>query len=84
VITRAHGAGCWAAKVGVPCLDMGLGINIIGYRGLYLFASALATALRNTSFFDRLGARYRTPFTEAFENLGPYKFYKEAPAHDEV
>jgi nitrogenase molybdenum-iron protein alpha chain len=77
VITRAHGAGSWAARVGVPCLDMGLGINIIGYRGLYLFASALETTLRNTNFFSKLGARYVSPFTDAFESLGPYRFYEE-------
>jgi nitrogenase molybdenum-iron protein alpha chain len=78
VITRAHGAGSWAARVGIPCLDMGLGINIIGYRGLYLFASALETTLRNTNFFRKLGARYVSPFTDAFESLGPYRFYDEA------
>jgi nitrogenase molybdenum-iron protein alpha chain len=77
VITRAHGAGSWAARVGVPCLDMGLGINIIGYRGLYLFASALATTLRNTNFFRKLGERYVSPFTETFESLGPHRFYEE-------
>jgi nitrogenase molybdenum-iron protein alpha chain len=77
VITRAHGAGSWAARVGTPCLDMGLGLNIVGYRGLYLFASALAATLRNTNFFDKLGARYVSPFTEKFETLGPYRFYEE-------
>jgi nitrogenase molybdenum-iron protein alpha chain len=77
VITRAHGAGSWAARVGIPCLDMGLGINIIGYRGLYLFASALETTLRNTRFFRKLGERYVSPFTDAFESLGPYRFYEE-------
>ncbi len=78
VITRAHGAGCWSAYTGVPCLDPGLGINIIGYRGLYLFADALASSLRNTAVFDALKARYRSPFTDEFENLQPYSFYKNA------
>lgn len=75
VITRAHGAGCWAAKVGVPCLDPGLGINIVGYRGLYLFADALASAFRNTAVFDAMKARYRSPFTEEFEAMEPGRFY---------
>ena len=78
VITRAHGAGCWAAFAGVPCLDPGLGINIIGYRGLYLFADAIASSLRNTAVFDALKARYRSPFTEEFESLPPGRFYKKA------
>lgn len=77
VITRAHGAGCWAAKVGVPCLDPGLGINIVGYRGLYLFADALVSAFRNTAVFDAMKKRYRSPFTDEFEALGPHRFYKK-------
>ena len=77
VITRAHGAGCWAAKAGVPCLDPGLGINIIGYRGLYLFADAIASSLRNTAVFDAMKQRYQSPFTEEFESLPPGKFYKK-------
>ncbi len=75
VITRAHGAGCWAAKVGVPCLDPGLGINIVGYRGLYLFADALASSFRNTAVFDAMKARYQSPFTEEYEALPPTRFY---------
>ena len=78
VITRAHGAGAWSAKAGVPCLDPGLGINIIGYRGLYLFADALVSAFRNTAVFDSLKRRYQSPFTEEFENLEPGCFYKKA------
>ena len=77
MITRAHGAGCWAAKVGVPCLDPGLGINIVGYRGLYLFADALAASFRNTAVFDAMKARYQSPFTEAFEALPPTRFYEK-------
>ncbi|MBR3242988.1 MAG: oxidoreductase [Parasporobacterium sp.] len=76
VLTRAHGAGCWAAKVGVPCLDPGLGINLIGYRGLYLFADGLASSLRNTSVFQKLKERYQSPFTDEFEALPPHSFYK--------
>ncbi len=78
VITRAHGAGCWAAKAGVPCLDPGLGINIIGYRGLYLFADAIASSLRNTAVFDAMKKRYQSPFTDEFESLPPGRFYKKA------
>jgi nitrogenase molybdenum-iron protein alpha chain len=77
VISRAHGASGWAAKTGVPSLDMGLGINLIGYRGLYLLGSALVSVLKNTNFFDKLAERYKSPFTEEFENLGPHKFYAE-------
>jgi hypothetical protein len=62
---------------------MGLGINIIGYRGLYLFASALATTLSNTNFFRKLGERYVSPFTDTFESLGPYRFYEEV-CHGDV
>ena len=76
VITRAHGAGCWAAKAGIPCLDPGLGINIIGYRGLYLFADALVSCFKNTSVFDHMKARYVSPFTDEYEALQPYSFYK--------
>ncbi len=78
VITRAHGAGCWAAKAGVPCLDPGLGINIIGYRGLWLFADALAATFRNTAVFDTMKARYVSPFTDEFEALEPGSFYKDS------
>lgn len=78
VITRAHGAGCWSAFTGVPCLDPGLGINIIGYRGLYLFADALASSFRNTAVFDALKARYQSPFTDEFEALEPHSFYKKS------
>ena len=78
VITRAHGAGCWSAFAGVPCLDPGLGINIIGYRGLYLFADALVSSFRNTAVFDALKARYRSPFTDEFESLEPGRFYRDS------
>lgn len=83
VITRAHGAGCWSAKAGVPCLDPGLGINIIGYRGLYLFADALVSAFRNTAVFDAMKRRYRSPFTPEFESLEPGRFYKKADTGEE-
>ena len=78
VVTRAHGAGSWSAFTGVPCLDPGLGINIIGYRGLYLFADALASSFRNTAVFDALKARYVSPFTDEFEALPPHSFYAKA------
>ena len=77
VITRAHGAGCWSAYAGVPCLDPGLGINIIGYRGLYLFADALVAAFRNTAVCDALKKRYQSPFTDEFEALEPGRFYSK-------
>jgi nitrogenase molybdenum-iron protein alpha chain len=75
VISRAHGASCWAVKCGIPCLDMGLGMNIIGYRGLFLLGSAIEGVLRNTAFFEKLGARYRSPFSGTLEHLGPHRFY---------
>ena len=78
VVTRAHGAGSWSAFTGVPCLDPGLGINSIGYRGLYLFADALASSFRNTAVFDALKARYVSPFTDEFEALPPHSFYAKA------
>ena len=78
VVTRAHGAGSWSAFTGVPCLDPGLGINIIGYRGLYLFADALASSFRNTAVFDALKARYVSPFTDEFEALPPHSFYAKS------
>lgn len=77
VISRAHGAGSWASKYGIPTLDMGLGINIIGYRGLHLLADGIASVLRNTNFFRKLGERYLSPFTAEFERTEPYKFYTE-------
>ncbi len=77
VITRAHGAGCWSAYTGVPTLDPGLGINMIGYRGLYLFAEAIKSTLRNTAVFDSLKRRYVSPFSEEFENMKPHSFYKQ-------
>jgi len=77
VITRAHGAGCWSAYAGVPCLDPGLGINIIGYRGLYLFADALVSAFRNTAVFDAMKKRWQSPFTDEFEALEPGRFYSK-------
>jgi nitrogenase molybdenum-iron protein alpha chain len=80
VVSRAHGANGWAAKMGIPCLDMGLGLNLVGYRGLHLLGHGVESVLRNTAFLDRLGARYVSPFSELLENMDPRGFCGEGGA----
>ncbi|MDR3163947.1 MAG: hypothetical protein LBU13_00045 [Synergistaceae bacterium] len=73
-ISRSHAGGLWAAKTGIPTLEADIGLDIIGYRGLISFGKSMVSKLSNTNFTLNLGKRYKSPFTDAFENRNPYFF----------
>jgi nitrogenase molybdenum-iron protein alpha chain len=80
ILSRGHEAVAWAYRQGIPAMDSEIGFVVMGYRGLVEFGTTLVELLGNTNFIDKLGARYRSPFTSAYENLNPFSFYRKEEA----
>lgn len=76
IISRAHGASPWAVRTGIPALEVSIGIRAMGYKGLVDFGERIVNELKNTNFVRKFGARYKSPFTEKYENLKPFLFYE--------
>jgi nitrogenase molybdenum-iron protein alpha chain len=77
VLSRGHEASVWSIRQGIPAMDTEIGFVTMGYRGLVEFGTMIYDLLLNRNFFDKLGARYRSPFKDEFEELGPFNFYEE-------
>jgi len=77
VLSRGHEAVAWALLQGIPAMDSEIGFVVMGYRGLVEFGTTLVELLGNTNFVSHLGARYKSPFTEEYESLNPFSFYRE-------
>lgn len=77
VISRAHKASAWAVKQGITSLEVRIGLPMVGYRGLVEFGEQVVKTLANTNFERKFGARYVSPFTEAYLNSEPFSFMEE-------
>jgi hypothetical protein len=58
-------------------MDVDIGLIVMGYRGMAQFGVYLTEMLRNTNFVKRLGAHYQSPFTDVYDTLEPFNFYRE-------
>jgi hypothetical protein len=56
---------------------MGIGLNLLGYRGLFHTGLAIVTTLKNTNFFRKIGLRHNSPFKDAYHKAEPFTFYQE-------
>ncbi|MDR1605052.1 MAG: oxidoreductase [Gracilibacteraceae bacterium] len=72
VVSRAHGDGCWAVRLGIPDIEGRIGLLIFGYKGLVNFGRAIADELDNQNFVRKIHAHYRSPFTPAYEAREPF------------
>ncbi|MDR1629511.1 MAG: oxidoreductase [Oscillospiraceae bacterium] len=77
IITRGHDANIIASSFGIPAYACEIGLILMGYRGLALFATTLADTLANTNLQKQIAKHYKQPFTEKLENTAPHSFYKE-------
>jgi nitrogenase molybdenum-iron protein alpha chain len=77
ILSRGHDATPYAVSKGIPAMDVDIGLIVMGYRGLAYFGDLLVEILHNTNFIRKLGQRYRSPFSEAFEQIEPFGFYRE-------
>ncbi|MDR0875970.1 MAG: oxidoreductase [Clostridiales Family XIII bacterium] len=80
LVSRGHEASAWSMLQGIPSLDTEIGFVIMGYRGLVEFGTTIVEVLDSKNFVEKLGARYVSPFTEAYEGLSPFSFYDEEAA----
>ncbi|MDR0663587.1 MAG: hypothetical protein LBF80_05870, partial [Spirochaetaceae bacterium] len=78
ILSRGHDATPYAVSKGIPAMDVDIGLIVMGYRGLAYFGDMLVEMLRNTNFTTKLGQRYESPFTQAFEQSEPFGFYRES------
>ncbi|MDR2797234.1 MAG: hypothetical protein LBB80_02725 [Treponema sp.] len=78
VISRGHDATPFTAAQGIPALDIEIGLILIGYRGLTMLGNSLVELMTNTNFLKKIGDRYESPFTDTYENLKPFNFYRES------
>jgi nitrogenase molybdenum-iron protein alpha chain len=72
IVSRAHGDGCWAVKLGIPDIEGRIGLQIFGYKGLVSFGRAVANELENLNFVRKMHAQYVSPFTEEYEDQDPF------------
>ncbi|MDR1570911.1 MAG: oxidoreductase [Clostridiales Family XIII bacterium] len=72
IVSRAHGDGCWAVKMGIPDIEGRIGLQVFGYKGLVSFGRVIADELENLNFVKKLHARYESPFTKEYEAWDPY------------
>lgn len=77
IVTRGHDAGVVANSFGIPTFGAEIGLLMVGYRGLAMFASSIADTITNTNLIKRLSERYVSPFTEEHEALEPFQFYRK-------
>ncbi|MDR3364604.1 MAG: oxidoreductase [Clostridiales Family XIII bacterium] len=80
LLSRGHEASAWAMLQGIPALDSEIGFVIMGYRGLVEFGTTIVETLDSKNFVAKLGARYKSPFTDTYEGLSPFSFYEEDAA----
>ncbi|SHN51182.1 nitrogenase component 1 [Desulfitobacterium chlororespirans] len=72
VVSRAHGDGCWAVKMGIPDIEGRIGLQVFGYKGLVSFGRVIADELDNLNFVKKMHAHFEPPFTEEYEGFDPY------------
>lgn len=77
ILSRGHDATSYAIAQGIPAMDVDIGLIVMGYRGMAQFGVYLTETLRNNNFAKKLGERYVSPFTDAFNALEPFSFFSE-------
>ncbi|MDR0570374.1 MAG: oxidoreductase [Clostridiales Family XIII bacterium] len=77
ILSRAHGASAWGALCGVPAVEGRISLHIFGYPGLVALGRVIEEELANRNFVRKLGAVFRSPFTEEFERRDPHSFFED-------
>lgn len=76
IISRAHGASPWAVSIGIPAIEASIGIRAMGYQGLVDFGERVVLELRNKNFVEKVGKRFKSPFSKTYDELKPFAFFE--------